>query len=756
LRSRRFFTLTLALACSIPPADAAAQDEGLRLKLEKHLRLAPTRPERDSAKFLEAERIEGQQDRSVTATGNVVLRQRGATIRADRVEYFADDQRAVASGNVQLEREGDTATGPSLVYRLDTDTGEMESPVFEFPRKEQRRVASRGLAKRAVLEENQKSRLIGAEYTSCPAPRNDWFLRVGELQIDSSRNVGTAHDTTVFFLGVPILYSPYLSFALDNKRKTGFLAPTLGTSGKSGFEFSLPYYWNIAENLDATVTPKVYTKRGVQLGGEFRDLAPTYAGQIEGEYLPHDRIRDMDRYFIGVRHAHQLWPQRWPGWSAAVNAQRVSDDDYFRDLSTKIAATSQTNLTREASVNYGSDLLAFTARVLGYQTLQDPLAPVPIPYRIVPQLVASGVQENMRGLDGAFFSELANFRHPTLVNGQRFILYPSVAYPFRKSYGYVTPRFGYHYTRYNVDQNSGGLDDAGRAIPISSVDAGLFFDRPFQWGNRAFLQTLEPRLYYLNVPYRDQSRLPNFTTAEADFNFTSIFTDNRFVGGDRIGDANQLTLALTTRLIESATGLERFKGALGQIYYYRPQRVTLAGPPRDDKSSDILALASSQMSPSVTFDAGWQYTPSVSRSEKITVAAHYLPVPGKIINAAYRYARNDSDRRIEQVDFSTQWPVGRNISALGRWNWSLEDRKLVEGLAGFEYNAGCWQVRAVAHRFITATQQYSTSFLIQLELSGLSRIGINPLETIRQNISGYRRSDEIAPGATPSGTGFER
>ena len=745
MRSRRLFTLTLALACSIPPAAALAQDEGLRLKLEKHLRLAPTRPERDSVKFLEAERIEGVQDRNVTATGNVVLRQRGATIRADRLEYFAQDQRAEATGNVQLDREGDLAKGPHLVYHLDSDTGEMESPVFEFPRKEQRRVASRGLARRAILEENQKSRLIGAEYTSCPAPRDDWFLRVGELQIDSSRNVGLAHDTTVFFLGVPILYSPYLSFALDNKRKTGFLSPTLGTSGKSGFEFSLPYYWNIAENYDATVTPKIFTKRGFQLGGEFRYLFPTFAGILEGEFLPHDRIKDTDRYFIGVRHSHQLWPQLFPGWSAGVNAQKVSDDDYFRDLSTKIAATSQTNLPREANVSYGSDHLAFTARVLGYQTLQDPLAPIPIPYQIVPQLVASGVRENMHGFDGAFFSELANFRHPTLVNGQRFILYPSIAFPLRTSYAYITPRFGYHYTRYNLDANTGGLAEESRSLPISSVDAGLFFDRPFQWGNRAFLQTLEPRLYYLNVPFRDQSKLPNFTTAEADFNFTSIFTDNRFVGGDRVGDANQLTLALTTRLIESATGLERFKGALGQIYYFRPQRVTLEGPPRDDKSSDVIALASSQMSPTVSFDAGWQFTPDSSRSEKITVAAHWLPVPGKILNAAYRYARNDPDRRIEQVDFSTQWPIGRNISALGRWNWSLEDRKLIEGLAGFEYNAGCWQVRAVAHRFITATSQYSTSFLIQLELSGLSRIGINPLETIRQNISGYRRSDEIAP-----------
>jgi LPS-assembly protein len=742
LGTGRICNLGIALACSLLPTASPAQDEGLRLKIEKHLRLAPSRPERESAKFLEAERIQGEQDRNVVATGNVVLRQRGATIKADRVEYFVDDQKAVATGRVQLEREGDLATGPRLTYRLDNDTGEMETPVFEFPKKDQRRAATRGAAAKAILEENNRSRLLQAEYTSCPAPRDDWILKVRELEIDSSRNVGTAYGTTIFFLNVPILYSPYLSFPLDNKRKTGFLSPTFGTSGKSGFEVALPYYWNIAENLDATFTPKLFSRRGLQVGGEFRYLLPKLHGQLDAEFLPTDRVVHRDRYFLGIRHEQTIWD----GWGASINAQKVSDDNYFRDLSTKIAATSQTNLPRDARIGYSDDQVTVTARALAYQTLQDPLTPVPIPYRILPQLVASAIKENLHGFDSQFFGEISNFDHPTLVNGQRLILYPSVSYPLRRSYGYVTPRVGFHFTRYNLQEHSDGLESSSRSLPITSVDAGLFLDRAFQWGERRFLQTLEPRLYYLYVPYRDQSRMPNFTTAESDFNFAQIFTDNRFVGGDRIGDANQLTLALTSRLIESATGLERFKGALGQVYYFDPQRVTLTGGPRDVKSSDILALASSQMSPTVSFDLGWQYTPNLRNSEKVTVAAHWLPVPGKILNAAYRFARNTPDNRsIEQVDVSTQWPMGRNLSALARWNWSLEDRKLIEGLAGFEYNAGCWQLRAVAHRFLTATQQYSTSFQIQLELSGLSRIGINPLETIRQNISGYRRTDEIAP-----------
>ncbi len=747
MTQRRTRTAAIALAIAILPAEAAAQiSEGLRLKLERQMRMAPARPERDSAKFLEADRIVGDPAHNVVATGDVVLRQRGATIRADRVEYRGDDQTVVATGDVRLERDGDVASGPRLNYRLDTDTGDMDSPVFDFPKRPERRVASRGQAARAVLEEERKSRLFNAEYTSCPVPRDDWFIRVRELELDSTRNVGTAYNTTVFFLGVPILYSPYLSFPLDNRRKTGFLAPTFGTSARSGFEVSLPYYWNIAENYDATLTPKVLTRRGLQLGAEFRYLTESLNGQVEGEFLPQDRVADRDRYFMGVRHTQQLGR----GWSFLVNAQKVSDDEYFRDLSTRIALTSQTNLPRDAILAYNDDTWSVSARTLGYQTLQDPLGPkIPIPYNILPQLLAFGSRQNVNGVDWQWASDLSNFRHPVLVNGQRFITYPSIAYPLRRSYGYVIPKLGFHYTRYNLEEDT--VQSQSRGLPIVSLDSGLYFERRSTWVGRAFEQTLEPRLFYLNVPYKDQTGLPNFNTAESDFNFQRFFTENRFVGGDRIGDANQLTIALTSRLIESATGLERFKAGLGQVYYFRPPRVTLGDTPPPSKSSDILGYASSQLSPSVALEAAWQYTPNLQRSEKITVGARYAPEPGAVVNAAYRYVRGSADsadpsrQGIQQVDLSTQWPITRNLSGLARWNWSTRDRKLLEGLAGFEYNAGCWQVRAVAHRFITATQQYSTSFQIQLELAGLSRIGINPLETLRQNIGGYRRSDEIAP-----------
>ena len=750
MTQKRSRTAAFALALAVLCGEAVAQiSDALRLRMERQLRMAPTRPDRESAKFLEADRIVTDQDRNVVATGDVTLRQRGAAIRADRVEYRDADQTVVATGGVRLERDGDVASGPRLNYKLDTDTGDMDSPVFEFPKRLERRTASRGQASRAVLEENSVSRLFGAEYTSCPVPRDDWFIRVRELEVDSSRNVGTAYNTTVYFLGVPILYSPYMTFPMDNRRRSGFLAPTLGTSAQSGFDFSLPYYFNLAENYDATLTPKIYTRRGLQIGAEFRYLTSFMSGQVDGEVLPHDRVTDSDRYFLGLKHVQQLGH----GISFSANAQKVSDDAYFRDLSTRIALTSQTNLPRDAVLAYNDEVWSVSARALGYQTLQDPNGPpIPIPYNILPQLLAFGSQQNVRGFDWQWASELSNFVHPSLVNGQRLIAYPSVLYPWRTGYSFLIPKAGYHYTRYNLDDNNASPNGTlSRGLPIASLDSGLYFERQATWGERAFEQTLEPRLFYLYVPFKDQSQYPNFTTAESDFNFQRFFSENRFVGGDRIGDANQLTFALTTRLIESSTGLERLKAALGQVYYFSPPRVTLGDTPPPGKNSDILGYASSQLTPAVSIDAAWQYTPNLQRSERIVVGGRYNPEPGSVVNAAYRYVRgtetsaDPSRQGIQQVDLSSQWPITRNLQGLARWNWSVKERKLLEGLVGFEYNAGCWQVRAVAHRFITAAQQYSTSFQIQLELTGLSRIGINPLETLRQNIGGYRRTDEIVP-----------
>ena len=738
--ARRLFRLPLAaaiLACL--PSWAADGNQSPALRLVADLRAA-TKTKPDGPRQIEANRVEGVLDERTSATGDVTLRQEGLALHADRIEYQDGIDTAIASGNVVLDRDGDIVKGDKLELKLETEIGYMDNPRFYFSKKLNRRQEAWANAKRVDFEGDEKERFIGADYTTCRPGDDEWYLRISELGLDHARSVGTGYNGTVMFKGIPILYMPYMTFPLNNDRKSGFLPPSFGSSSTSGLELSLPYYWNIAPNMDATLTPKILTRRGLLLGSEFRYLEPRFQGQFDAEYLPSDRVIGRDRYLTTLKHAHNLADWIGNGWTGTVNAQMVSDDNYFRDLSTRIANTAQTNLPRDVSVSYGNGWLGFSAHTLSYQTLQDPAAPVLPPYKLAPQLILNSHKDNYGGFDLNLSSELTDFRHPTLVNGTRLIINPSVAFPITRSYGFFTPKLGYSYTRYEMGENNDGLASATRSLPIASLDTGLAFERDFFFRGAPLVQTLEPRLYYLYVPFRDQSRLPNFSTAESDFNFAQIFTENIFIGGDRVADANQTTLAVTSRFIEKETGIERLRAAFGQRFYLSTPRVTLNTPGIEEvRSSDLLAAFSGQASGSVWLDSSFQYSTNQNRLEKASASVRYSPDPGKIFNVSYRYTRDS----LRQVDVSTQWPVKPGWTMLARLNHSLQDKRLLEGLLGVEYNHGCWDFRMVAHRFTTATQQYSNSILLQLELKGLSRLGINPLETLRQNIPGYRRYDEI-------------
>ncbi len=707
---------------------------------------------------VEADNIEGTNGKRVSAVGSVVLRQDAMTVTAERLDYNQETDVATAPGVVRLLRNVDAISGKNLTFNVATETGTLNDATFLFgktPLRPTQRFEARGAASKMDMEGPSKERLFNALYTTCKVGEDDWYLRVPELALDRERNIGTAYNGRVEFKGLPILYVPFMTFPLDNERKSGVLPPSFGSSSKSGLELALPYYWNIAPDRDATITPKIFSRRGLQLGGEFRYLTPKSLGQIDAEYLPRDRVAERDRYFVSTRHFQNLNGLFdgifREGWSAAVNAQKVSDDAYFRDLSTRIANTSQTNLPREAALMYGSDFGNLTTRFLSFQTLQDPTVFLQTPYRLAPQVTFSATPARVNGFEFNTSGEFTDFHHPTLVNGRRWLLYPSVALPLTRSYGFVTPKIGYHITRYDLTRNEGVFAGGTRGLPIFSVDSGLTFERALAWRGNAMTQTLEPRLFLVSVPYRDQSRLPVFTTSTADFNFAQIFNENLFIGGDRISDAQQVTAAVTTRFIENATGIERLRAAIGQRYYQRPQRVALGvdaptdalGVSRGEQTasrSDLLAAVSGQVSDRWFLDSGFQYSTSQATFQKSNVAARFVD-GGRLVNLSYRYTRD----ALKQIDVSTQWPFGAAApgwTLLARANQSIKDHKLLEGLLGVEYNQGCWEFRLVAHRFTTATQQYSNSLQFQLELKGLSKLGINPLETIRQNIPGYRASQD--------------
>jgi len=748
---------SLAILCALP--FAAGAETGLQLKMQRTLILTPPAAEENVPVFLEADRLQGHSERETEVEGRVQLRRRRQAVDADWLRYDKPSNEINARGNVRIQQGADVLEGHELQFNLETERGFMDETRFEMHKRPELTgkplpsgpTDARGTADRILFEGPKLYRAQRASYTTCGPGHDDWYVRANDIEIDKGRDVGVARDARLEFQGVPILYSPYLSFPLHRERKSGFLTPSYGNTSKGGIEATVPYYWNIAPNYDATISPRFITKRGVLIGTQFRYLQPDYLGEARLDVLPSDRqLDDKERHAYLLRHNHTL-PY---GWSGALNLQGVSDDDYFTDLSTEIQFTSQVNLPREATLSRsgtwaGSGTYGFNALVQSWQTLQtDPRRPVIPPYRQLPRLTLSATRPETLGSDFDFQGQFVTFNADGdyRVDANRTMLYPSLSLPLQAAYGYLTPKAGFNFTHYGVDPNATTFTDQTRTLPIFSVDTGIVLERPTTIRDVPMFQTLEPRLYYVYIPYRDQSEIPVFDTGQQDINLASIYSENQFSSWDRINDANQVTAGVTTRFLGADTGAEYFRVSVAQRYYFSTQRVTLPNTPaRTSSSSDLLAALSGQVAPNWVAEAGWQYSTNFSQTQKFNVGTRYQPAPGRVLNLSYRETI-DTQR---ETDISTQWPLGAGWVALGRWNYSWRDDSTVEALLGVEYNADCWSFRVAAHRFAIATDEYSSTFFVQLELNGLSRIGSSPLETLRRNIGGYfqadpriRRSDE--------------
>jgi LPS-assembly protein len=694
------------------------------------------------ALFLRADRLEGDNHR-ITAEGNVELRTRRETVLADRLSYAVDDQTIFGDGHVVLRRGFDWITGPQLQYKRDTEVGFFRKPRFFIAEAD-----GHGDASEIRFTGPNHYEASDASYTTCVAPHPDWYLRGDELEVDNLRKIGTARRVSVHFLDVPVLYSPWLQFPLSNERKSGFLTPTLGSTGVRGFEATAPYYLNLAPNYDATITPRLMTKRGLMIGGQFRYLLGdaasmfgTASGEMDAEILPNDRQTGERRYALAWTHTEQFAP-----WLAGFwNVNRVSDDNYFADFADRVAITSQKTLPREGGLVATSGPWSVLARVQSYQTLQDPNAPVVPPYNRVPQVLGTLRDTDWLGLTWSGTAEYARFAQEALVpTGERVVAYPSVAWMRRGSSWFFTAKTGVNVREYLLDQTTAALPNRhpSYAIPITSVDAGLVFERDLDVLHTPLTQTLEPRAFYVYVPYKRQTDAPVFDTALDDFNFSQLFAENRYIGNDRIGDANQLTLALTSRFLDRDTGAERLRLAIGQRFYFEDQQVNLNEPLRSAATSDFLVSAEGRLSEAWSLTNLLQYNFDGHEVERFNTGVRYTPSPGRVLNATWRYTRTLIDptgalTQIKQVDLSGQWPVSDRWSLIGRWNYSLTDRKTLEAVAGVEYNADCWVLRVVGQRLTTTTQQATTSVFVQLELNGLARVGTSPLELLRRSVPGY-------------------
>jgi LPS-assembly protein len=700
--------------------------------------------EADQPVTIRAEEITGRPDRQLDLKNQVEITRDGTGMTADKGCYMVVPNEVTASGNVHMWRFGDRYQGDALELNLDTGKGWVTNPTYHLQLNN-----AQGKAERIDFLSEDVGVVSDGTYSTCEGPDPDWYLKSSRLRLDSGRDIGTAANSVIYFKNVPILATPGLSFSLSGARRSGWLAPSVDFGSKGNGELMVPYYVNIAPNRDLTLFPRIMFNRGVQLGATFRylglaDRGP-YNGETHVEVLPNDRIRHRDRWLIHSLHNQTLAP----GWSYGWTYHGASDDNYPSDFSRTVAASAERQLLRELRTDYSQQYWSLNARVQSYQVLQDPAAAtnpalfVPRPYDRLPQLnFHAGRYDVLGGFDWSVDAEAVRFSHPDgFVEGNRFVVVPQISFPIVRPGWFFTPKVMMHATKYDLTNNKDPFgqpapNEINRAVPTVSLDSGLIFERETSLFGKASTQTLEPRLFYVRTPFRDQNDIPNFDTAIAGFNYAQLFTENRFVGADRVSDANQLTAAVVSRFIES-NGAERLRVAVGSRYYFSDPRVMLnPNEPRNQTRSDALFAAGGRISDQFTFDTGVQYDAQGRSLYSSNAGLQWNPAPMKVVNAQYRYQR-DSFRN---ADLSGQWPLSMRWYGVGRVSYSLKDKKLLESLLGLEYKADCWVFRMGAQRFVTAAQDTSARAFFQLELNGLSRFGPgNALESFNKSIPGYTR-----------------
>ena len=758
----------ILLACALAHGFAAqAQgagepgDEPLGLKTSPRLEEGIGQATRSAQPtFLFGERTTGRTDLETILEGDAVLRRGDTVIRADRLEYYQPDDLARARGNVRINRAGNVYEGPQLELKVESFEGFFLQPKYRFLLNN-----GHGEADRADFIDDKRVVVRNATFTTCqrlagPSWLPDWILRAATLRLDYEEDIGVAEGAVLSFMGVPILPVPYLSFPLSDQRKSGFLPPTLGLGNVNGAEVTVPYYWNIAPNRDATFFPTLMTKRGVDLGAEFRYLESGYSGGIRGNVMPADRLRDSSRWGVAATHSGTVDTgiAAIGGLGLNLSFNRVSDDNYWRDFTRTTPSLTQRLLANDATVSWGRGFFSANVRALKWQTLQDVTSPITPPYDRLPQVSGRYARTNFSGFDVSVDADYTRFESDRVLTGQpnaqRSYSLAQISRPWTGLAGFVTPKLQLHASNYQFDAPlADGARAASRIVPTFSLDSGLVFERDASYFGRAFRQTLEPRAFYVATPFRDQNLLPNYDSGANDFNFASIFTENAFVGNDRISDSNLLTLGVTTRLLDPQTGAESVRLGVAQRLRFKDQNITLpGGTPVTDRLSDLLLGASVNWSPQWSVDSTVQFNPKDRQSIRSTIGARYSPGDYRVVSAAYRYQRAAS----EQLDVAWQWPLndlwgdrGQDLGAgrgqgdgrwysVGRLNYSLAERKLVDAVLGFEYDAGCWLGRIVLERLQTGLTSANQRIMFQLEFVGFTRLGSNPLKTLKDNIPRYQ------------------
>ncbi|MBU0783914.1 MAG: LPS-assembly protein LptD [Gammaproteobacteria bacterium] len=716
------------------PQDA---ENAARLKIDGGLLGVRSPIPEDEATYISADKLYGNSAEETFLEGNVEVRRNKLRLFSDSINYSPITDKATAKGNLIIEQEGMVLRAPEGSVKLGTGESQMTQPTFEL-----KEINGKGRADKLQYDGISTLTLENPNYTVCEVPnpgaadQGDWYITADSLEIDQASEVGRARGAKVVFQDVPILGAPYFSFPTTDRRKSGFLPPSFGTVSNSGLEVTVPYYLNIAPDKDMTLYPKVISGRGFQLGTQTRYLTPNNEGELKYDYLPNDEKTGTDRSALSLLHSFEKGP-----FYAGVNFNQVSDDNYFVDFSRTQAVASQRVLVQEGFLSYRQKNWSANVRTVAHQTLQLFNDVIAEPYDRLPEATVE-LSPTRIGNANAFVSvsgQYTDFARPSSaparVEGSRGVTRARVFMPIQRSEFSFTPAFSLQTTTYDLKGQTTGMPAApGSVIPTVSLDSTVYFDRKTRFFGRNVNQTLEPRIFYLYTPFKDQSDQPIFDTSVTDQSLSRIFAENRYSGLDRVGDANQLTLAVTSRFYDDLTSEELFSVTGGQRLNLNSPRVILQGfeaPTTSD--SDFFANARGRISQSVFLDATSQLNAESGRHERGNVTVSYAPSLGKQLNFGYRYTR----AQIDQFDISGQWPISDRWSGVGRLNYSMLDNRLIEGVAGLEYSEGCWAVRVIAQRFATAPQLETSSLFVQLELTGLGRLGSNPADLLSRKVPGY-------------------
>jgi LPS-assembly protein len=670
--------------------------------------------------------VRGDRDRNAEVRGRVEVRQGNKHVSADDVTFLAAENRIDIKGQVEYH-------DPQLIIRGDTGSLKDGSATFGGAQFELPQQPARGAARAMSLDPAGILRLQGVRYTTCPEGKTDWQIKADSVALDTNKRVGTARDARVEFMGVPIVRLPVISFPVGNARKSGLLFPSFGNTTNSGVQLSIPYYFNLAENQDLTATPTYYSSRGLDVEAQYRYLTKRSHGELLANILPSDRKANLTRSRLRLRSLTEL-----PGaWRLTLDGENVSDARYFEDFSQGPDGASIAFLPRRLQLSYRDPNFDAGIVLRNFQTLDQDLPQIDRPHTELPRIYARG-DWRLAGALPLFYgidTEAVDFRHSADLEGWRFDAAPRVGLDVLGPGYFLKPMATLETTHYKLSGVLPGADRSpSRTLPVASIDAGLLFERVAGKRGRRRV-TLEPRLMYLYAPFREQSDLPVFDTGEPDLNWVELFRNNRYVGIDRISDANQLSAGVTTRLFSSRSGARFLSMTVGQTFYFDTPRVHLPDEPLvSGKRSDLIAQVELQALKNWNVSMGLQWDDAAGSTERAEARVQYQPAPRSVINLGYRFQRD----RLEQADFAAAWPVSDKWRLYGRLLYSLHDRQSIENFAGFEFNSCCWSVRAVARDYVSRRSgERDRSYFLQLELKGLSNVGLAADAFLERAIRGY-------------------